>query len=199
MSSAQDYQAVRQMDILRPTDLPMGSRVSGAYETEANAKNRTYEINSRDRRIISARVHLALPEKSVFVRNQLPPTASVFVQLPNGRSMASGQVNAIIHLVSSSVPNMTKEDVTVIDQNGQLLSKSLDDPDSMLNDAQLEHRVKLENIYRSRITSLVTPIVGPGNVSTQVNIDIDFTKSEITEEIVDPDGTALRSEQSNWT
>ena len=110
--------------------------------------------------------------------------------------MASGQVNAIIHLVSSSIPNMTKEDVTVIDQNGQLLSKSLDDPDSMLNDAQLEHRVKLENIYRSRITSLVTPIVGPGNVSTQVNIDIDFTKSEITEEIVDPDGTALRSEQS---
>ena len=70
--------------------------------------------------------------------------------------MASGQVNAIIHLVSSSIPNMTKEDVTVIDQNGQLLSKSLDDPDSMLNDAQLEHRVKLENIYRSRITSLVT-------------------------------------------
>ena len=66
----------------------------------------------------------------------------------------------------------------------------------MLNDAQLEHRVKLENIYRSRITSLVTPIVGPGNVTTQVNIDIDFTKSEITEEIVDPDGTALRSEQS---
>ena len=64
----------------------------------------------------------------------------------------------------------------MIDQNGQLLSKSLDDPDSMLNDTQLEHRVKLENIYRSRITSLVTPIVGPGNVSTQVNIDIDFTK-----------------------
>ena len=63
--------------------------------------------------------------------------------------MASGQVNAIIHLVSSSIPNMTKEDVTVIDQNGKLLSKSLDDPDSMLNDAQLEHRVKLENIYRS--------------------------------------------------
>ena len=91
---------------------------------------------------------------------------------------------------------MTIEVVFVIDQNGQLLSKSLDDPDSMLNDAQLEHRVKLENIYRSRITSLVTPIVGPGNVTTQVNIDIDFTKSEITEEIVDPDGTALRSEQS---
>ena len=150
-----------------------GVRLRQVQEAEL-AKSIT-EISS----VKAARVHLALPEKSVFVRNQLPPTASVFVQLPNGRSMASGQVNAIIHLVSSSIPNMTKEDVTVIDQNGQLLSKSLDDPDSMLNDAQLEHRVKLENIYRSRITSLVTPIVGPGNVSTQVNIDIDFTKSEI--------------------
>ena len=179
------------------TDLPMGS--SRSVELMRLKQTQEIELAKSIREIegvISARVHLALPEKSVFVRNQLPPTASVFVQLPNGRSMASGQVNAIIHLVSSSVPNMTKEDVTVIDQNGQLLSKSLDDPDSMLNDAQLEHRVKLENIYRSRITSLVTPIVGPGNVSTQVNIDIDFTKSEITEEIVDPDGTALRSEQS---
>ena len=162
------------------TDLPMGSsrsvelmRLKQTQEIELAKSIREIE------RVISIRV-TALPEKSVFVRNQLPPTASVFVQLPNGRSMASGQVNAIIHLVSSSIPNMTKEDVTVIDQNGQLLSKSLDDPDSMLNDAQLEHRVKLENIYRSRITSLVTPIVGPGNVSTQVNIDIDFTKSEIT-------------------
>ena len=71
-------------------------------------------------------------------------------------------------VVSSSIPNMTKEDVTVIDQNGQLLSKSLDDPNSMLNDSQLEHRIKLENIYRSRITSLVTPIVGPGNVRESI-------------------------------
>ena len=180
------------------TDLPMGS--SRSVELMRLKQTQEIELAKSIREIegvISARVHLALPEKSVFVRNQLPPTASVFVQLPNGRSMASGQVNAIIHLVSSSIPNMTKEDVTVIDQNGQLLSKSLDDPDSMLNDAQLEHRVKLENIYRSRITTLVTPIVGPGNVSTQVNIDIDFTRSEITEEIVDPDGTALRSEQSS--
>ena len=179
------------------TDLPMGA--SRSVELMRLKQTQEIELAKSIREIegvISARVHLASPEKSVFVRNQLPPTASVFVQLPNGRSMGSGQVNAIIHLVSSSIPNMTKEDVTVINQNGQLLSKSLDDPDSMLNDAQLEHRVKLENIYRSRITSLVTPIVGPGNVSTQVNLDIDFTKTEVTEEVVDPDGTALRSEQS---
>jgi len=179
------------------TDLPMGS--SRSVELMRLKQSQEIELAKSIREIegvLSARVHLALPEKSVFVRNQLPPTASVFIQLPNGRSMSSGQVNAIIHLVSSSIPNMSKEDVTVIDQNGQLLSKSLDDPGSMLNDSQLEHRIKLENIYRSRISSLVTPIVGPGNVSTQVNLDIDFTKSEVTEEIVDPDGTALRSEQS---
>ena len=88
------------------------------------------------------------------------------------------------------------EDVTVVDQNGALLSKSADDPDSILSDSQLEHRMRLESIYRSRIMSLVTPIVGPGNVSAQVNLDMDFTRNETTEEIVDPKGTATRSKQT---
>ena len=91
---------------------------------------------------------------------------------------------------------MSKQDVTVVDQNGALLSKSADDPDSILSDSQLEHRMRLESIYRTRIMSLVTPIVGPGNVSTQVNLEIDFTRNETTEEIVDPKGTATRSKQT---
>jgi flagellar M-ring protein FliF len=91
---------------------------------------------------------------------------------------------------------MARENVTVIDQTGRLLSKSLDDPASILTDTQLQHRMRLEGIYRSRIESLVTPIVGPGNVNAQVNIEIDFTRSEVTEERVDPEGTALRSEQN---
>ncbi len=66
----------------------------------------------------------------------------------------------------------------------------------MVNDAELEHRVRMEDLYRSRIISLLTPIVGPGNINAQVNLDIDFTRSEITEEIVDPEGNALRSEQN---
>ena len=77
------------------------------------------------------------------------------------------------------------------------LIKFPDDPDQMLADSQLEYRMRLENIYKSRITSLVTPIVGAGNVSAQVNIDIDFTRKEISQEIVDPDTFATLSEQNS--
>ena len=147
--------------------------------------------------VIAARVHLAIPEKSVFARTSMAPTASVFVQLNEGRTLSKQQVNAIIHLVSSSVPSLAKSDVTVVDQYGGLLSNPNDDPASALSDAQLEHRIKVEAIYRSRIISLVSPLVGAGNVTAQVNLDIDFTKSEITEEKVDPEGNALRSEQKS--
>ena len=178
--------------------IPMGSsksvelmRLKQSQEVEL-AKS----INEIDT-ILSARVHLAIPEKSVFARNQQPPTGSVFIQLANGRVLGAQQVQAIIHLVSSSIPNMSKDDVTVIDQNGNLLSKSVDDPDSQLSDNHLQHRMRLESIYRSRIVQILTPMVGPGNVMAQVNIDVDFTRNEITEEVVDPNGTAIRSEQSS--
>ena len=146
--------------------------------------------------VLSARVHLAIPEKEVFIRQESQPTASVFVQLSQGRILGRTQVEAIIHLVSSSVPKLAKEDVSVIDHNGALLSNSSSSINGMVNDAELEHRVRMEDLYRSRIISLLTPIVGPGNVSAQVNLDIDFTRSEVTEEIVDPEGNALRSEQN---
>lgn len=178
-------------------DIPMGTsrsvemvRLKQAQEIElARSIN---EISA----VQAARVHLALPERSAFVRHQEPPTASVFLQLASGRRLDEGQVEAIVNLVSTSVAGMARENVTVIDQTGRLLSKSLDDAASILTDTQLQHRMRLEGIYRSRIESLVTPIVGPGNVNAQVNIEIDFTRSEITEERVDPDGTALRSEQN---
>jgi flagellar M-ring protein FliF len=146
--------------------------------------------------VMSARVHLALPDKEVFVRQQAEPTASVFVQLARGRSLGSSKVEAITHLVSASIPNLTKENVSVVDQNGNLLSRSNGSVEGRLSDSQLEHRIRLEDIYRSRIKSLVSPIVGVGNVNAQINLDIDFTRSEVTEEIVDPNGNALRSEQS---
>jgi flagellar M-ring protein FliF len=146
--------------------------------------------------VMSARVHLALPDKEVFVRQQAEPTASVFLQLARGRSLGSSKVEAITHLVSASIPNLTKENVSVVDQNGNLLSRGNGSIEGRLSDSQLEHRIRLEDIYRSRIKSLVSPIVGVGNVNAQINLDIDFTRSEITEEIVDPNGNALRSEQS---
>ena len=144
--------------------------------------------------VLSARVHLAIPEKEVFVRK--PPSQRLSLQLARGRSLGRSQVEAIVHLVSSSVPNLTKENVSVVDQNGNLLSRRANGVDSQLSDDQLEHRIRLEDIYRERVISLLTPIVGAGNVNAQVNLDIDFTRSEITEEIVDPEGNALRSEQS---
>ncbi len=178
--------------------IPMGSsksvelmRLKQAQEVEL-AKS----INEIDT-ILSARVHLAIPEKSVFARNQQPPTASVFVQLANGRVLGAPQVNAIIHLVSSSIPSLSKDNVTVIDQNGSLLSKSVDDPDSQMSDNHLQHRMRLESIYRSRILQILTPMVGPGNVMAQVNIEVDFTRREETEEVVDPKSIAIRSEQKS--
>ena len=114
---------------------------------EAELSKSITEISS----IQSARVHLALPEKSVFVRDQTPPTASVFVSLKNGRKLDQTQVLAITNLVSSSVPAMSPSNVSIIDQFGNLLSNAPDDPDQALADSQLEYRMRLENIYRNRI------------------------------------------------
>ena len=168
-----------------------GVKLRQAQEVELS-KSIT-EISS----IKSARVHLALPEKSVFVRDQMPPTASVFVSLKNGRKLDQTQVLAITNLVSSSVPAMSPSNVSIIDQFGNLLSNAPDDPEQALADSQLEYRMKLENIYRNRIQSLVTPIVGAGNVNAQVNLEIDFTRKEVSQEIVDPDTIATLSEQNS--
>ena len=167
-----------------------GVRLRQVQEAEL-AKSIT-EISS----VKASRVHLALPEKSVFVRDQTPPTASVFVNLKNGRKLDKTQILAITNLVSSSVPGMNPGNVSIVDQFGNLLSNSPDDPDQVLADSQLEYRMKLENIYRNRIQSLVTPIVGSNNVNAQVNLEIDFTRREVSQEIVDPDSSATLSEQN---
>ena len=147
--------------------------------------------------IIGARVHLAIPEKSVFIRDSNPPTAAVFVKLADGRVLAKEQVRSIVHIVSSSIPNMSSDNVTVVDQYGTLLSKPENDPNSALTEKQLAHRLKIEKLYRERILSLVTPIVGAGNLTAQVNILMDYTSSQVTEEIVDPESIAKRSEQNS--
>ena len=178
------------------SDIPMGSSRS----VESVRLKQTQEIElarsiSEIEGLVTARVHLAIPEKSVFARASTPPTGSVFVQMENGRSLSRQQVDAIVHLVSSSVPFMSKNDVTVVDQYGNLMSRPAQDSAGMMSDSQLEHRIRLEDIYRNRVIALVSPIVGAGNVTAQVNLNIDFTRSEVTEELMDPKGTVLRSEQ----
>lgn len=179
------------------TDLPMGASRS----VEAMKLKQAQEVEiassiSAMNDVIGARVHLALPEKSVFVRDRMEPSASVFVQLSQGRSLDEIQVLAILNLVSASVAGLSRENVTIIDQNGRMLSNSPDDPASILSDTQLQYRMRLENIYRSRIESILTPLVGLGNAAAQVNIEIDFTRTEITEETVDPEQNAVVSEQN---
>ena len=173
-----------------------GVRLRQVQEAEL-AKSIT-EISS----VKASRVHLALPEKSVFVRDQTPPTASVFVNLKNGRKLDKTQILAITNLVSSSVPGMNPGNVSIVDQFGNLLSNAPDDPDQALADSQLEYRMKLENIYRNRIQSLVTPIVGGNNVNAQVNLEIDFTRREVSQEIINPEGdgtgSATLSEQNSF-
>lgn len=179
------------------TDMPMGT--SRSVESMRLKQTQEVElarsINEID--VVSAsRVHLAIPERSAFARNAQAPTASVFVQVKPGRSLSSQQVTAIVNLVSSSVANLSKTSVTVVDQNGRLLSDTVDDPATTLADRQLEYQLKLEEIYRARIETLLTPIVGPGHVSAQVSLEIDFTRREVTEDLVVPGESGLLSEQN---
>jgi flagellar M-ring protein FliF len=182
------------------TDLPMGAsrsveaaRLRQAQETDL-ARSIT-EIST----VAGARVHLALPEKSAFLRDSQAPRASVFLQLAAGRVMEPAQVEAVVNLVSSSIPGMARADVTVVDQMGRLLSRGSDDPGALAGDRQLEQRMRMEQLYRQRIEALLTPIAGAGNLSVEVTVDMDFTQSQITEERVDPNGSALRSEQAEMT
>jgi flagellar M-ring protein FliF len=147
----------------------------------------------------SARVHLAIPKPSVFLRDEQKPTASVMVQLYGGRALDAAQIAGIRHLVSSSVPNLPVRSVSVVDQNGVLLSGSESDSSTGLDAAQLDYVRKVEQQTSQRIASILDPIVGANNYRVQVNADIDFTQTESTAETFkpnqDPAQAVLRSQQ----
>ncbi|MCX2842511.1 flagellar basal-body MS-ring/collar protein FliF [Microbulbifer thermotolerans] len=146
-----------------------------------------------------ARVHLSMAKPSVFIREREPAKASVVLTLAPGRSLGDGQVNAIVHLVSSSVPDLTMENVTVVDQNGRLLSR----PGGSLglDGSRLEYVRDIEQHYRQRIENILAPIFGSGNIRAQVAAEIDFDQREETSERYTPnqDGrpAAVRSEHRN--
>jgi flagellar M-ring protein FliF len=144
-----------------------------------------------------ARVHLALPKASAFVRDQKKPSASVIVQLHPGRSLEAGQVAAIVHLIAASIAGMDSAQVMVVDQRGNLLTREQNaakDPLGMSDD-QFAYARRLEHEYAQRIESLLMPIVGLGRVHAQVSADLDFTVMEQTQERFDPASQVLRSEQ----
>ena len=143
----------------------------------------------------SARVHLAIPKQSAFVRKRVPPSASVVLRLHPGRSLDRSQVEAVVHLVASSVPELEAGNVTVVDQKGRLLNGERRDGELHLTATQFEYTRQLEDHYRQRVEGLLEPIVGAGAVRALISADIDFTQTEQTEERFNPDRPALRSEQ----
>ncbi len=146
--------------------------------------------------IKNARVHLAAPKQSVFVRDRVPTKASVVITRAPGKAVSSANVSAIIQLVASSVPYLAPENVSVIDNFGSLMNEMLTEQPLGLTSAQLQQKQQMEDLYRTRLIQLLAPIVGETNVSAQVSMSMDFNQQEITTEDFDQrdKGPKTRSE-----
>jgi flagellar M-ring protein FliF len=144
------------------------------------------------RNVETARVHLAIPKRSVFLRERSDPSASVMVNLYSGRSLEEEQIAAIVHLVSSSVPHLKPDNITVVDQRGELLSSGRSDDGMAPTSSQFSYNRKLELTYAERIRQLLEPIIGAGRVRASINADLDFTVTERTQEVYNPDRPELR-------
>ncbi|MBX9815775.1 MAG: flagellar M-ring protein FliF, partial [Sphingomonas sp.] len=180
--------------------LPMG--VSRAVEGERLRQARETELARSIEELDSvaeARVHLAMPEASVFVREQASPSASVVLKLQPGRALGEAQVSSIVNLVASSVPGMKPEGVTIVDQMGTLLSKAPgEEGGSAAAQARIDFQRRIEEKYRQQLAQLLTPLVGAGNFSAEVQAEVDLDETQATRESYDKQG-ALRAEQGNWS
>ncbi|MGI9235289.1 MAG: flagellar basal-body MS-ring/collar protein FliF [Woeseiaceae bacterium] len=142
-----------------------------------------------------ARVHLALPKQTAFIRDNKGASASVFLKLYGGRLLEADQAAAIVQLVASSVPNLVAKNVTLIDQHGRLLSSGDEQAAGAQAATQFKFSRRLEETYKKRIEDLLTPLVGAGRVRAEVVADVDFTYTEETRESFDPARAVVRSEQ----
>lgn len=147
--------------------------------------------------VSGARVHLAIPKESVFVRDARKPSASVFLDVFAGRRLEDNQISAIVNLVAGSVPQLHKSDVTVVDQKGNLLSRDESNSAARQIAEQFEYNQRVEEKLNSRVNNILSPIVGAGRFRTEVSADLDFSELEQAEELYNPDQKALRSEQSS--
>ncbi|MGE8115030.1 flagellar basal-body MS-ring/collar protein FliF [Pseudomonas sp. NPDC086566] len=144
----------------------------------------------------AARVHLAIPKSSVFVRDERKPSASVLVELYPGRSLEAGQVMAIVNLVATSVPELDKSQVTVVDQRGNLLSDQLQDTALTMAGKQFDYSRRMEGMLTQRVHNILQPVLGNDRYKAEVSADLDFSAVESTSEQFNPDQPALRSEQA---
>jgi len=180
--------------------LPMG--VSRAVEGERLRQARETELARSIQEIdavAEARVHLATPEASVFVRDNTQPSASVILKLQGGRSLSDAQVSSIVNLVASSVPGMKPDAVTIVDQLGALLSKAGGQSGlGASGDQRIAFQRQIEEKYRAQVVQLLTPLVGAGNFSTEIQADVNLDETQATRESYDKQGPT-RAEQGNWT
>ncbi|MBS3805095.1 MAG: flagellar M-ring protein FliF [Oleiphilaceae bacterium] len=149
------------------------------------------------RSVKGARVHLAIPKRSVFVRDARTPTASVFLDVIAGRRLEEEQIAAITNLVAGSIPEMSKDNVTIIDQNGRLLSARERNTDRRRMEDQYDFNSRVEERLNSRIASMINPIIGDGRFRTQVTADLNFSSVEQAEELFNPGQNAIRSESES--
>jgi flagellar M-ring protein FliF len=141
-----------------------------------------------------ARVHLAIPERSLFLQEGNEPSASVLVELAAGRSLAQSQVQGIVHLVSSSVEGLQPGAVTLVNNRGEMLTRRGDETVG-LSGTQIEYQKSYEKEMESRVMGILEPVIGKDKVRAEVAAEIDFTRTESTEESFDPEGAVVRSEQ----
>lgn len=179
--------------------LPMG--VSRAVEGERLRQARETELArsiSEIDSVADARVHLATPESSVFVRDTAAPSASVIVRLEAGRALSDAQVRSIVNLVASSVPGMKPDSVTIVDQMGELLNKSGPGGEGeSATDERIAFQQRIEDKYREQLAKLLTPLVGVGNFSAEVQADVNLDETQATRETIDPNAV-VRAEQGSW-
>jgi len=148
------------------------------------------------RAVRAARVHLAIPKSSAFIRDPRKPTASVFLDLYSGNGINTEQVRAIANMVAFSIPQLTVQNVTVVDQRGNLLSNFDADQEMAMANKQLDYVSQMEANYVKRISSILEPVLGEENFRAEVSANVDFTQIEQTDELFKPDLTAIRSEQT---
>ncbi|MDH3747774.1 MAG: flagellar basal-body MS-ring/collar protein FliF [Gammaproteobacteria bacterium] len=144
-----------------------------------------------------ARVHLAMPKQTSFIRDQKTASASVLLHIHRGRTLEQDQAAAVVNLVAASVPDLQPKNVTVIDQYGSLLSTGDEMSVGAQATSQFKYARRVEETYKTRIEDLLTPLVGAGRIRAEVVADIDFTFTEEARESYDPNNTVVRSEQIN--
>lgn len=177
--------------------LPMGA--SRAVEGERLRGSREADLARTIEAIDTAKVHLAIAEPSLFVRDQPRAAASVMVTVARGRTLSDAQVQAIVHLVAASVSGLSADAVSVVDQGGHLLSRDLSDPLAAEAARQIEVQAAIERRYRDALARLLTPMLGVDGFTAEVHAELSFDEKQATRESYPDNARALRTEASRWT